>query len=135
VSIGTQPNWQAQSNEPFSLSFGRDELVVVSVDPSVNTSAGSGFFGDSVKRELHAHYTVSNRHNTAVNIEILEASPVSTSDKVTIASQFAPAVSIKDWHKRPGVVAWDTRLEPGASAEFRADYTVTGPKEGTILGL
>jgi uncharacterized protein (TIGR02231 family) len=135
ASVAMLNNWQAQSNEPFSLSFGRDELVIVSVDPSINTSAGSGFFGDSVRRELHAHYTVTNRHTMPVNVEILESSPVSTNDKVKVETHFSPAVSVTDWDKKPGVIAWDARLDAGATAEYRADYTVTAPKEGTVTGL
>jgi hypothetical protein len=68
-------------------------------------------------------------------VVVLESSPVATSDEIKVKATFAPKPAIDAWEQRRGVVAWKTRMAPGATATFNVAYRIDYPKEGQLLGL
>ena len=117
---------------PLSLSFGRDELVLVQVEPQKDMQASAGFVGTRALRSTSRAYRIENRHTTAVALQVLEASPVSVDEKVSIKAQFDPQPTSQAWNEQPGVVLWSTRLEPGKAARFTAAYEVAYPKDAQL---
>jgi uncharacterized protein (TIGR02231 family) len=113
----------------LTLPFGRDELVRVQVNPVQQKSGETGFIGTRTERRISHAYTVENRRRSAIQLEVLEATPVSTDEKITVTRQFDPAPRPGDWQDQPGIVAWTLTLAPGQSQRFSADYVVSHPKD------
>jgi hypothetical protein len=64
-----------------------------------------------------------------VALEVLEATPVSTDDRITVTRQFDPAPRPGDWQDMVGVVSWAVTLAPGQTQRFTAEYLVSYPKD------
>lgn len=127
--------WDASQHKGLELPFGRDELVKVSTQSLLAKNASSGFVGQLAERHVADAYTVTNQHKRPVDLLVLEASPVSRDEKVEVVASFKPEVSEQDWDERSGVVAWEQRLEAGASQKFSVDYRICWPKERSVIGL
>ncbi len=127
--------WNVGSETDITLAFGRDESVRVSVDPEKKNSSTAGFTGGKLVQSYARAFTIENLRKTAANIEVIEASPVAINAAVEVQSKFAPEPTQKDWKAMRGVNAWTQTLDAGQSATFKADYTVTYPKDMRITGL
>lgn len=120
------------SRERLSLPFGRDELVRVQVNPNQQRNASAGFIGSRTERREQHVYLIENRHSTSVDLQVLEASPVSTDERISVTRQFNPAPTLDPWQDQPGLIAWEQRLAPAATARFQADYVITLPKDSPL---
>jgi uncharacterized protein (TIGR02231 family) len=127
--------WNPAEEERFLLPFGRDDRVRISVERPAEMSTSSGFIGSRAERRLRSVYSVLNQHATPVQLEILEAQPVSTNEEIRVQSSFAPRPTVEGWNKLPGVVAWQLPLAAGATLTLSADYTISWPKDARINGL
>ena len=132
--VGQGP-WNPQGAETFELSFGRDDLVQVRVDREKGDSATTGLLSRRNQRTIADGYTLLNRHPTPIDVLVLEASPVATSDEITVEAAFEPRPTTENWQKRRGVVAWEKTLAPRESARILVRYTVSWPREGVVPGL
>ena len=124
-----QSVWRTGSLERLSLPFGRDELVRVQVVPSQQTRGSTGFIGTRSERRISHAYVVENRRRSAIALEVLEASPVSSDEQIIVTRQFEPAVRPGFWQEQPGIVVWAQTLAPGQTARFGADYLISHPKD------
>jgi uncharacterized protein (TIGR02231 family) len=127
--------WNPQSADHFVLSFGRDELVRVSVDPVKGQSGSTGIFERRSERRITDQFTLTSAHKRPVDVLLLESSPVSSSDEIKVKASFEPKPTTEAWEKRQGVVAWETTLAPKASATFTVDYVIDYPREGWVSGM
>jgi uncharacterized protein (TIGR02231 family) len=128
-------NWTPAADDGFTLPFGRDERLRVTVEKPASMSASAGFIGSRAERQLHAVYVVGSQHAEPVQLEILEAQPVSTNEDIRVQSSFSPKPTVEAWKALPGIVAWQTVLAPGSMLRFSADYTISYPKDARIRGL
>ncbi|MDR3158158.1 MAG: mucoidy inhibitor MuiA family protein [Zoogloeaceae bacterium] len=130
-------NWNANQNgrKVLLLPFGRDDLIQVAHQPGEDQQGKSGFVGQYAERRITDTYDVTNWHRRAVDIVVLESSPVGRNDAVEIERRFTPAVSEEDWRGQKGVVAWKHTLDAGQDASFTADYRIRWPKDRQIIGL
>ena len=119
-------------NGPLSLSFGRDELVVVRVEPQKDLRGTTGFVGARAERTMERAYTVENRHRTPIRLQVLEASPVSVDEKVAVESTFTPQPETHSWNEQPGVVRWSLPLDAGNTARLTASYAIRYPKDAQL---
>ncbi|MEY8878274.1 MAG: DUF4139 domain-containing protein, partial [Leptothrix sp. (in: b-proteobacteria)] len=120
------------SRERLSLPFGRDELVRVQVNPNQQRNASAGFIGSRTERREQHVYLIENRHPAPIDLQVLEASPVSTDERISVTRQFNPAPTLDPWQDQPGLIAWEQRLAPAATARFQADYVITLPKDSPL---
>jgi uncharacterized protein (TIGR02231 family) len=125
----------AGEDQKVTLPFGRDDLVNVVVETPKTFQRSVGLLDNRNERQLAALYTVRNRHRDAIDVQILEATPVSQSDDIKVRSTFAPEPAKRNWERRPGVIAWEQTIPAGESARFSADYLITYPKDARITGL
>ena len=132
--VGTMP-WNPQAADRFVLSFGRDELIRVSVDPVKGQSGSTGVFDKRSERRITDRFTVTSAHRKPVDLLVLESSPVSSSDEIKVQAKFEPKPTTETWEQRQGVVAWEATLAPKASASFTVDYVIDYPREGSVSGL
>lgn len=128
-------SWNPDAGEGFMFSFGRDDLVRVAVEPVKGDSGTAGLFDRKSVRRISDMITVASAHKKPIDIEVLESSPVSTSDEIEVQAEFDPKPSQMAWMDRRGVVAWQRALAPKETARFRVVYNVQYPKEGSVSGL
>jgi uncharacterized protein (TIGR02231 family) len=127
--------WNLQEGEKALFSFGRDDLVKVTLDPVAGKTGSKGIFGGRASSVRADVFTLVNRHKTPVELLVFDSSPVSTSDEVKVEALFDPKPFTETWEQRRGVVAWKKSLAAGASARFQVEYKIDYPKEGTVSGL
>jgi uncharacterized protein (TIGR02231 family) len=130
--------WDAGSSatgEQLLFPFGRDDLIRVSVDRAGEESASTGLMIQRGQRQVSDLYTISSAHQTPVDLEVLEASPVSTSDEIRVAASYAPQPTTEGWERKRGVVAWDKTIAPREVWKLKVDYTISYPVEGSVTGL
>ena len=117
------------------FSFGHDELLNVAVNQAGLKSGTRGIFGKHQARELADEFAITNGHTTAVDVLVLEAGPVSTSDQISVRATYEPKPTVENWEQLRGVVAWRSRLAPKESRRIAVAYTIDYPQEGQVIGL
>jgi len=127
--------WDPQAGERFRLAFGRDPLVRVKVEERDRKSGQTGFFNGANQRRIAQTYAVTSTHRQPIDVLVLEPTPVSESDKVTVKTALRPEPDIRDWEHRRGLVGWTRTLKPNETARFDVDYVIDYPKEGYVQGL
>lgn len=128
-------HWNTQATDKLQWSFGRDELVRVTVDRAGQQTGSTGFLSQKGEREVADVYTIASSHKSPVTVEVLEPAPVSTSDEIKVETVFEPSPTVKDWERRQGVAAWEKTLAPGETFKVRVRYNIRYPKEGSVGGL
>jgi uncharacterized protein (TIGR02231 family) len=132
--IGTT-YWNAAAKDKIVLPFGRDDRVVVKSDRVRNRGGESGLLTKRGERQIADLYTITSRHKGPVDLLVLEASPVPVSDQIKVDTVFQPEPKVKEWENKRGVVAWEQPLQPGETANFTVDYTISYPKDAAVAGL
>ncbi|MNT41364.1 hypothetical protein D3C72_1777230 [compost metagenome] len=127
-----QGRWNAPSDAKLTLSFGRDELVRVQVEPERDNQGSGGFAGSRAERQVQRAYVVENRHRTPIAVQVLEAAPVSVDEQVRVTTRFAPQPAEQAWNKQPGLAMWRFDLDAGQTARVSADYTIGYPKDARL---
>ena len=132
--VGAQ-RWDPQANERFVFSFGHDPLLRVAVEHRKENSGQAGFFKRDNQRRIADTYAVTSFHRQPVDILVLEATPVSQSDKVTVKVALTPEPTVKEWEHRRGLVGWEKTLKPNETTRFDVDYVIDYPQDGVVQGL
>ncbi|HWI39275.1 MAG TPA: DUF4139 domain-containing protein [Burkholderiales bacterium] len=127
--------WQAQAKERMVLPFGRDDRVQVAVKRLKDRKGAAGLLNQKNERQVASLYTVTSRHKVPVELLVLEAAPVPVDDKISVESVLEPKPKTANWEDHKGVNAWEQPLAPGETLKFVADYTITYPKDGVVIGL
>lgn len=112
-----------------SLSFGRDELVLVRADAPQDMTGSTGLTGARTERKTRRAYQVENRHKSAVTLQVLHAAPVSRHEKIEVESLYQPQPADTAWNRQAGTIAWHQNLAAGATAQFSAEHTIRYPKD------
>ncbi|MES2039836.1 MAG: DUF4139 domain-containing protein [Pseudomonadota bacterium] len=123
------------SQEKLELFFGRDNMVRVEVEPEQRDDANKGFINSRIEQKFTHAYVIENNHKTAVTLQVLEASPVARHEDIKVETKFSPEATQTSWNKQPGIIAWQLPLEAGKKLKFRADYTISYPKDAMVNGL
>ena len=111
------------------LAFGRDERVVVHAEAPRENTGSAGITGARTERQQQWSYSVENRHAAPVQLQVLDAAPVSQNEQITVESRYDPAPADTAWNQQSGTIAWSQTLAPGATARFSAAHTIRYPKE------
>ena len=80
-------------------------------------------------------YAVENRHDSAIALQVLDASPTSSNEQIKVQSQFSPTPSTTRWNAQNGMIAWEQNLGAGATAQFQATHQIRFPENLPIQGL
>jgi len=127
--------WQPDADERFTLGFGQDDLLRVNVERKNQFVGNAGFVGQKNQRQVADSYVIDNLHRNAIDVLVLESSPVSQSEEIDVVRSLQPAPTEIDWKGRPGVIAWKKQLAPSETWKIDVGYTITYPKEGSVSGL
>jgi uncharacterized protein (TIGR02231 family) len=128
-------SWNPQASAVLVLPFGRDSLVRVKVDRAKDRNGSGGLIARRNEREVSDLFTLTSHHKTAVDLLVLEASPVSTNDQIKVEASFDPKPSEENWEERQGVVAWARSIAPNQTLKFSVGYAISYPKDGAVVGL
>ncbi|MBV8657325.1 MAG: DUF4139 domain-containing protein [Burkholderiales bacterium] len=134
VAVG-HAAWNPAADEVMRLPFGQDELVKVEGTRHTESASKVGFTGSRAEERVNTRYTVTNGHKHTINVEVLEASPVSVTDEVKVAVTYLPLPTERNWSHLEGVVAWKSTLAPAQALQLNADYVVNYPKDAQVTGL
>lgn len=127
--------WRPQSDERFLFAFGRDPLVRVVVEHGDQKSGQVGLFKRDNQKRVDDTYAVTSLHRKPIEVLVLEATPLSQSDKVSVKASFQPEPSVREWEHRRGVVGWERTLKPNETVRFGVGYVIDYPQEGFVRGL
>jgi uncharacterized protein (TIGR02231 family) len=128
-------SWNPQTSENLLLPFGRDSLVRVKLNRVKDRNGSAGLLDRKNEREVTDVLTLASAHKTALDMLVIESSPVSTSDQIAVKASFDPKPQSENWEERQGVVAWQRPIKPNETVRITLNYTLTYPKEGTVVGL
>jgi uncharacterized protein (TIGR02231 family) len=132
--VGVSP-WPGDETARLELPFGRDERVRVAVTSPASMTAGTGLFGSRKERRWGQAFTITNEHDKPIELEVLDATPVSTDEKIQVAATFAPQPSEHEWRGRSGVVAWRTQVAPRGATKIDESYVVSWPADMVVSAL
>jgi uncharacterized protein (TIGR02231 family) len=128
-------HWNPQTSSGLVLPFGRDNLVRVTLDRVKDRNGSSGIIDRKNEREVTDVLTLASFHKTPLDLVVLESSPVSTSDQITVKATYEPKPQVQNWEERQGVVAWERSIAPNETVKITVNYTIGYPKEGAVVGL
>jgi uncharacterized protein (TIGR02231 family) len=111
------------------LSFGRDERVLVRAEAPREHSASAGLTGSTTERQVQRAYTVENRHDKPIALQVLDAAPVSQNEQISVQSRYDPPPADSAWNQQAGTIAWSQTLAAGATARFGASHTIRHAKD------
>ena len=114
------------------LAFGRDENVRVRAEMPKQGAGSAGFIGSRREQSLQRSYTIENRHKDAIELQVLDAAPISEHEDVRVQSSYQPSPTSTEWRQQPGAVLWQQKLAAGATQKFTASHTITWPKDQNL---
>ena len=116
------------AGEEHALGFGADDAVKVTRAQIKRTKGEEGVFTTSKIDERRYQIKVINRHQTQIDVEVLDQIPFSVNQKVVVrllpTSTKPSRENIKD---KRGILAWDFKLGSGSEKQIKLDYTITWP--------
>jgi uncharacterized protein (TIGR02231 family) len=116
--------------EEAKLGFGADDLIKVKRVEVKRVIGEEGLITTSNVDSRAYDITVKNLHDFSVPVTVLDQSPYSTHEDITVET--LPGMtppSVRDFEKKRGVVAWNITVEPKAETMIKHGFKVTAPKE------
>ena len=117
------------------LSFGRDDQVVVRRLPAQSNTGSGGWTNSKTERTVVRSYSVENRHDQAIALQVLDAAPTSRNEQIKVQSQYSPQPGTTRWNAQNGMIAWEQNLDARATAQFQATHQIRFPENLPIEGL
>lgn len=117
------------------LSFGRDEKVVVRRLPAQSNTGSSGWASSKTERSVTRSYSVENRHDQPIALQVLDSAPVSRNEQIKVQSQYSPQPATTRWNAQNGMIAWEQNLDARSTAQFQATHQIRFPEGEAITGL
>ncbi|WP_284337387.1 DUF4139 domain-containing protein [Comamonas sp. NoAH] len=119
----------AQSTAQNGIGFGKDERVSVRALPAETLRGHTGLIGQRQQRVENRTWEVRNNHRTAINLQVLDAAPVSEQQDIRVESSYKPQPSDIAWNGQPGTVLWEKTLPPATSERFSSSHTISWPQD------
>lgn len=117
------------------LSFGRDDQVVVRRMPVQSNTGSGGWTNSKTERTVVRSYSVENRHDQVIALQVLDAAPTSRNEQIKVQSQYNPQPGTTRWNAQNGMIAWEQNLDARATAQFQATHQIRFPENLPIEGL
>ena len=117
------------------LSFGRDDQVVVRRLPAQSNTGSGGWTNSKTERTVVRSYSVENRHDQVIALQVLDAAPTSRNEQIKVQSQYSPQPGTTRWNAQNGMIAWEQNLDARATAQFQATHQIRFPENLPIEGL
>ena len=98
-------------------------------------NGATGLIERRSEREVSDLLTLTSFHKKPLDLLVLEASPVSTSDRIEVRASFEPKPQTENWENRQGVVAWERSIAPKETVKIALSYAIAYPKDAMVAGL
>lgn len=119
----------SQFSDTLNLSFGIDNNIIVNREKLKDFSE-TKFIGSNKKESLSWKINIRNNKPYAINLEVIDQIPLSTSKEIQIEAEELSGGMLDE---ATGNVVWDLRLNPNESKELILNYTVRYPKSKKII--
>lgn len=121
------------AGEEHDLGFGSDDLVRVTYAVVGEKRGEAGLIATATTDEKNFKMTVTNQHNKAVDVVLLDQLPVARDKEIEVASKGRTRPSRESVDDQPGFVAWDLALQPGEEHQIDFSYVVRWPSDKKIV--
>jgi uncharacterized protein (TIGR02231 family) len=116
------------SSDTLLVSLGRDNSISVERN-QLNELTSTKFIGSNKKQTYAYEIIVKNNKSKAIDIEILDAYPISQNSEIEVELIDAGGAEVvKDY----GKLKWLVQLAPGQSENIRFSYSIKFPKNQSI---
>lgn len=137
--VGSTRFDERKAGQEMLLNLGADRGVRVSREKR-NDKVTETFFNmmdrSNPAREFRYWITVENLKEQPVRVRLLEALPISRSDKIQVKiEEVEPAPTEKDFQGQQGVMMWDLEVESGKTREIDVQFEVKHPRDLQPVGL
>ncbi|NLZ70439.1 MAG: DUF4139 domain-containing protein, partial [Clostridiaceae bacterium] len=117
-----------RADEGMEISLGADSAILVKRERG-RDSESRAFIGTTAKAGRQYELTVRNTKGSAIELELVDQLPVSTSDSVRVEMTESGAA---EHDKDTGKLTWKITLSAGESQSRKFAYTVTYPKNSIL---
>lgn len=123
--------------EEQDLSFGVDDQVSAKRHVLMDEASEDGIISKDNNREKHFVTEIQNLHSRAVEVVVLETTPVSQNEKlrVEIVKEATTQGYEKDADKVKGLLRWVMNMTPKQKSDVKLGWKVSWPKDHHISGL
>ena len=118
-----------RAEDEINLSLGVDKSVMVTRIKGRDFTEKT-LTGGNVRQTRQWELTVKSLKTKPVDIKVIDQIPVSLNKQITVD---AAEISGAEWNKDTGILTWDFTLEPAAVKKMAVKYTVTQPKNTTVI--
>jgi len=123
-------------DETVALDFGVDQRIEVGHRLDTGRRSREGVIRNYRRSERHYLIEVTNHHDRAMPVRILDQLPVPQDERIVVELlESATPPSERDVDGRRGVLLWELELAPGAEATIGFSYAVTFPEELDVPGF
>jgi len=113
--------------EEHELGFGVDDSVRVKHAVAEEKRGETGIISTSKTDTRSYRITVKNLHERSIQVSVLDQIPVSQNTDITVELTGKTAPSRRDVDSKRGVLAWDTKLDPGGEYAVEFGYRAAWP--------
>jgi uncharacterized protein (TIGR02231 family) len=115
---------------PLGLAFGVDDRIEIRREVDRDSLGREVVLRRQHRLDRGYRIEIENRHERPMNVTILDRLPVARDERIQVElSPSDTAPTRQDVDGRPGVLAWDLELDPGASETLDFGYTVVWPED------
>ena len=115
---------------PLGLAFGVDDRIEIRREIDRDSLGREGVLRRQHRLERGYRIEIENRHERPMNVTILDRLPVPRDERIQVElNPNGTAPTRRDADGRPGVIAWDLGLDPGAAETLHFAYTVIWPED------
>jgi TonB-dependent SusC/RagA subfamily outer membrane receptor len=114
--------------DTLNLTLGRDKRVVVTREKLADFSSVK-FLGSNKKQTFTYEITVRNNKKEAVQMELQDQYPLSTSKDIEVELLQHDGAAVNG---ETGILTWKPQLAPGEIKKIRISYSVKYPKDRVI---
>ena len=136
--VGKTTLAEKRPGREFYLNLGADREVKVQRVKSRDRLKETlfGMERNTAVRELSYTLTVENLKDKPVTVRILDAVPVSRTDRIQVKDlKLDPQPKEKDVQGQEGVYLWEVALKPGEKRDVGISFDVSYPKDTPPVGL
>ena len=114
------------------LGFGTDNNVTVKYAVKGEKRGESGIISSSRTDQRDYQITVENGHTQPIDVTVIDQMPVSLNEEITVELTGATPPSKRNYEDKRGLLAWQSRVEPGKKRDIKFGYTIAWPADKDI---
>lgn len=123
-----------QTGHELQLPFGADPKIDVETVTIPSEDGDEGIFNRKQVDETKRRFIVTNNHDVAMTIEVMDARPSSMNEDLEIELlRGSTRTTETDYEGQPGVVMWRKTVAPGEKWEINHWYRVSFPTDMSVV--